>query len=157
MGGYVVKKVEDDNKKTTLYECTTCGGKISKNAKVCPHCGEDGGASIYETKQSLKEADKLVKEYARSGSKSRVTSFILTALFGNFGLFYARFMAGLGLLVVNIIIIFMIFSSSSAGESPRGLILVLIFTWYILPILWGDSIISKQKRKLLAEAKLMSR
>lgn len=23
-----------------LYECETCAGKVSENAKACPHCGE---------------------------------------------------------------------------------------------------------------------
>ena len=25
---------------TQLINCTVCGGKVSKNAKACPHCGE---------------------------------------------------------------------------------------------------------------------
>lgn len=30
----------------TIYQCKTCGGKVSKNAKVCPHCGETGEVKL---------------------------------------------------------------------------------------------------------------
>jgi len=166
--GYVMKKVEPAEKKSTfvnesvskLMTCRVCDKEISKTAKQCPNCGEEYLMQINE-----KEMKKLTKEYANSGSKSRFISFIFTALFGNFGLFYASIFAGLGFLIFNSLMLFLVKSliESKVGElqniSQEGigiLILMGLFTFYILPILWGDRVIVKYKRKLLAEAKLMS-
>ncbi|PHS36011.1 MAG: hypothetical protein COB07_12810 [Sulfurovum sp.] len=158
--GYVMKKVKPVEEKSTvenesaskLMTCRVCDKEISRTAKQCPYCGEE-----YLTNKNDKEIGKLAKEYANSGSKSRFTSFILTALLGNLGLFYASIFAGLGLLIFNFLLVVSVMSKVDDPQNVSATgILILLFTWYILPILWGDRVIAKQKRKLLAEAKLMT-
>ena len=106
----------------TLYECETCGGKVSGNAKVCPHCGEDGGLSA---------------ELLKSESKSRITSFVLTLLFGPIGLLYSSVLWGVILTLVAIV-----------GATT---IIIPVIIW-IISILMGDSLTygHNKKIKLLA-------
>lgn len=37
-----------DEKNKNLTQCNTCSGKISKKAKVCPHCGQRKPTTIYK-------------------------------------------------------------------------------------------------------------
>ena len=102
----------------TLYECETCGGKVSGNAKVCPHCGEDGGVNA---------------ELLKSESKSRMTSFILTLLFGPIGLLYSSVLWGVILTLAAIVGI--------------GTVIVPVAIW-IISILMGDSLTYKHNQKI---------
>ncbi len=107
-----------------LYECTTCGGKVSENAKVCPHCGEDGGASELKADQLLKDS-----------SKSRITSFILTVLIGPLGLMYSSVLWGAVLTIIAV-----------AGAAT---VVVPVVVW-VLSILLGDSFTYNHNKKLEA-------
>jgi len=156
--GYIIEKEEkkesisQKQSNSKLMLCKTCKKEISKMAKQCPYCGEEYGQN-----KDDKEINRLSKEYAKSGSKSRFMSFILTGLLGNIGLFYASFKTGFFLLLINALIGFTILSNiRETGNVSPMVILLFAGTWYILPILWGDRIIAKQKKKLLTEAKLMA-
>jgi len=113
----------------TLYECTTCGGKVSENAKACPHCGEDGGASELQA-----------KEVVGGESKSRITSFILTVLIGPLGLLYSSVLWGVVLTIIAI-----------AGAPT---VVVPVGVW-ILSILLGDSFTYNHNKKIRAQAKFI--
>jgi len=130
-----------------MMMCRVCGKEISKTAKVCPNCGES-----YE-KDNTKEKTDVIKEYVKVDDKSRLISFFLTILFGNIGLFYASFKAGLILLVPNLFVLYGTLAMISKNDDPG---IIFLITWYIIPILWGDSIIVKNRRRRKAEAKIMS-
>ena len=113
----------------TLYECTTCGGKVSENAKVCPHCGEDGGAG-----------QAHAEEFVNSESKSRITSFILTLLLGPLGLLYSSVVWGIVLTVIAIV--------------GAVTIAVPVFIWF-LSIIMGDSFTHNYNKKIKSKANLI--
>ncbi|PHS36017.1 MAG: hypothetical protein COB07_12840 [Sulfurovum sp.] len=155
--GYVMKKVEKEKTVTTeqsnpnLIPCKTCRKEISKTAKQCPHCGEE-----YNTERDTKEVHKLAKEYANKSGKSRLVSLLLTGIFGVFGLFYASVLSGFILMVIVIFGAYVTLEELQiTGTVDPTNIMIMLFIAYILPILWGDHVIVKQKRKLFAEAKLM--
>lgn len=112
-----------------LYECTTCGGKVSGNAKVCPHCGEDGGAS-----------EEKKKNYVTHESKSRTVSFILTLLLGPLGLLYSNVVWG---------VIFTIIAIMGAVT-----IVVPAVIW-VLSILLGDSFTYSYNQKIKQKADIL--
>jgi ribosomal protein L7/L12 len=62
----------------TLTACKTCGGKISTEARACPHCGQpdpDGSPLAEQVRRILREtknkinAIKLVREQTGMGLK----------------------------------------------------------------------------------------
>jgi len=75
-----VKKEKLRNEK--LIKCNTCGKEISKNATICPHCGEPISIS---TNNKPKETIKNSKKSNLSGIVVVGGGFILLCLF--FGLF----------------------------------------------------------------------
>ena len=112
-----------------LMKCTTCGGKLSATATVCPHCGEDGGAS------KLHE-----KEYIKLESKSRLVSLILTTLFGPLGLMYSSLKWGLVLAIVAVI--------------GAATFVITIAIW-IISIIVGDSATYRHNQRVIARSKLI--
>lgn len=113
-----------------LMECITCGGLVSKSAKSCPHCGEDGGAS--------EENAKLFQE---SESKSRIVSFILTVLIGPLGLMYSSVLWGAVLLIIAIL-------GATTIVLPVGV--------WVLSILLGDSFTYNHNQKIKKQAKFIN-
>lgn len=128
-------KSKDNNPHLKL--CEVCGNKVSVNARVCPHCGEE----YIDTKK----LDSLEKEFAKAGSKSRIVSFILTVLFGPLGLIYTSFKN-------SIMMIFVWFIVANTGVQGNALLLIAGIL-YFGTILIGDKTIVK--KRLLSEAKLM--
>ena len=108
----------------------TCGGKVSKSAKVCPHCGEDGGAS---------ELHK--KEFVGTEKKSRIVSLLLTLVLGPLGLMYSSVLWGAVLLIVAIL--------------GAATVAVPAFIW-VLSILLGDSFTYNHNQKIEKQAKFLS-
>jgi ribosomal protein L7/L12 len=62
----------------TLSTCRTCGGKISTEARVCPHCGQpdpDDSSLAVEVRSILRETNnkitaiKFVREQTGMGLK----------------------------------------------------------------------------------------
>jgi uncharacterized membrane protein YvbJ len=113
-----------------LMECKTCGGKLSKSAKTCPHCGEDGGAS-----------ERGAESYIETESKSRIVSFILTVLLGPLGLLYSSVVWGLVLTVIAII--------------SYATLIVPAAIW-VIAILAGDSATYNHNQKIKKQAKFIN-
>lgn len=123
-------KKKERESMATLYECTTCGGKVSENAKVCPHCGEDGGAS-----------DLKAKEFLNINTKSRLTSLILTLLIGPLGLMYSSILWGAILTIIA-------FLGAPTVVVPLGV--------WILSILLGDSFTYNHNKRIQSQAQFVS-
>lgn len=125
---YIPDKIKDT---LTMVPCPTCGHQVSKKAESCPNCGE-----------VFQKSETKINDYTSQMQKSRITSFILTVLLGPLGLLYSSIAAGL-------IMIFIAIISLPTGAGP-------IVVW-ILSIIMGDSFTYGYNKKIMAQAKMMSK
>ena len=87
----------------------------------------------------MNRREKL-EEYVRSEQKSRLTSFMLTLLFGPFGVFYSSITGG---------IIFTILTIATAGSG-----IGLVVFWF-LSIVFGDHFVCNYNDKVKKRIELL--
>jgi hypothetical protein len=139
--------------------CSTCGKEVIKNAKFCIYCGykvasvessvtEENLISI-QPHQEFKAAQSNVNSELTSTNikialaafkaKSLGLAFLLTLIFGPFGLLYASITGGLIMLLLSIPLFVFIVKATVEGGILLGLAsyFVLIFLYWIICILWG--------------------
>ena len=125
---YIPEKIK---KTLDLLPCQTCSAQVSKKAEVCPNCGE-----------VLREKDTSKKKeiFVQTNQKSRLTSFILTLLFGPLGLLYSSVVGGIIMIVVAI-------TTAPTGIGP-------VVAW-VISIIWGDSATYNYNKKIEKQAELI--
>jgi len=70
------EKAPEEKSKTTLINCIACGKEISKNAKMCPNCGEG-----YETDTTQKNEKIELPSYAQHPSMLNRPILLLAFIF----------------------------------------------------------------------------
>jgi len=95
-----------------------------------------------EEKQVKIEKKVAIKKYVDGAGKSRVTSFILTLLFGPLGLFYSSIAGAIIMIIIGI-------SLSAATMFVAAPII------WVLSIALGDHFTYKYNQKLLVQAEFM--
>ncbi len=126
--------IPDNVKKTlSLLPCPACGNQVSRDAEACPSCG-------HKLKETTSNKGEAASEVIKLQQKSRLTSFILTLLFGPLGLLYSSVIGGIIMIIVAI-------ATAPTGVGPA-------IAW-IISILWGDSATYAHNQKIKKQAELI--